>query len=110
MLLVCCFEFAEAKKVFGYTDETCARWTQERLKDKAQPNSFGAGFTAWGMQQWSLGIVSGINVYSDEKDFLVGLDAEAIWRWLDQHCSANPQVNFGNTVFELIEALQQRAQ
>ena len=75
---------AEGKRVIGAgTGASCGKW----LEDRQQPPPS----TAWhGKANWALGFLSGAAVYQEGIDPLKGLDAAAIYAWLDQHCRENP--------------------
>ena len=51
------------------------------------------------MQFWVLGFVSGSNWSTiGDKDYLNGLDADAIHAWLDNYCRQHPLARFQDGV------------
>jgi hypothetical protein len=50
---------------------------------------------------WALGFVSGNN-WGADKDYFNGVDASAIWAWLDNYCQAHPFERFSDAVTSLI--------
>src|SRR4051812_10777106 len=75
---------AEEKKLRKYIGEgmnSCGAWTFER-----QQNSVKSAFYA----TWVLGYVSGQNADESTSEFLEGVDAGAIFGWIDNYCRSNP--------------------
>ena len=61
------------------------------------------------MAFWALGYVSGANVFFTEgKDSLKEVDADAIWSWLDNYCRSHPLEKFADSVQNLTIELQAR--
>ena len=61
------------------------------------------------MQMWALGFVSGSNWSETGKDRLEGIDADALYIWLDNYCRQNPLDKFPKAVIELARELEKRA-
>ena len=106
VLLTLCVP-VQARRYLGYNNTSCASWTAARTQERNEPSQ-SAGYVVWGMQQWALGAVSGANDVGVGKDYLQGIDADAVRDWLDQRCSRDPVMNFPEAVFELVKELQSR--
>ena len=55
----------------------------------------------WQIEQWVAGFLSGMAVKQSGSDFLNGLDAEAVFGWLDNYCSAHPLERISNAPLDL---------
>ena len=74
---------AHAYTAIGAGTDACETWTA----DRRQP--LGSG--ALQDEQWVSGFLSGIGYEGEEViDPLVGLDAQAVWAWVDDYCQAHP--------------------
>jgi hypothetical protein len=67
--------------VIGQGTNSCGMWTSSRK-----------GRQAFGMEQWILGFLSGVaeTVNVTGYDPMNGIDAEAVWGWMDNYCQAHP--------------------
>lgn len=98
--LVPSFAVAQPSRSYiGYSGTSCGTWIAERKKEPIH---------ALGMEAWALGVVSGSNWSSEGKDRLKGLDANAIWSWLDNQCGKSPLMSFPDAVFTLARELARR--
>jgi hypothetical protein len=66
---------------------SCGKWLEDRRLDMP------------GIQNWALGFLSGVGVYgvdpvTGHKNPLNGMDADGVLYWLDNHCRADPTINF----------------
>jgi hypothetical protein len=74
-------------QITGAGTVSCGTWTA----DRRYPNSVPALQDA----QWVLGFLSGIGFLEDadkngEINPLRGVNAEAVWAWIDNYCHGNP--------------------
>ena len=73
--------------LLGTGTVSCGSWTAWRQHDER-----GVRVEALLAEQWVLGFLSGIGYarafYGENP--LNGLDADAVWTWMDNHCRANP--------------------
>jgi hypothetical protein len=71
-------------RIIGQGTLSCGSWVSERRKGPA----------AWEplpYESWILGFLSGIGVGSNGAlNPLQGVDAEAVWAWIDNYCQAHP--------------------
>lgn len=42
------------------------------------------------LEQWLLGFLSGVGFGNSSYDPLRGIDAEAVWAWVDNYCRNHP--------------------
>ena len=75
---------AEAYTVAGLGNSSCGTWTAARREQRAV-----------GYEQWILGFLNGIgfkgvSASASGGDPLNGLDADAVWAWVDNYCQASP--------------------
>jgi hypothetical protein len=62
---------------------SCGTWTALRRQGRAQLP-----------EQWILGFLSGVGYESGGRSNpLNGVDADAVWAWMDNYCHANPLVS-----------------
>ena len=87
------------RSVIGYSETTCRTWMRNRAARLSYP-----------MEMWALGFVSGSNWASLGNDRLKDTNADAIERWLDDYCQANPLKTFPTAVRNLAIELDRRAQ
>ncbi len=74
---------ASAFMVIGTGLESCGTWTANRR----YPNSIAAVMD----EQWILGFLAGVgDAIPSDADPLRGVDAQAVWAWVDNYCHANP--------------------
>jgi hypothetical protein len=50
------------------------------------------------MGNWALGYLSGAGTFSENLNPLQGVDADAVFYWLDNYCRARPTARFGDAV------------
>lgn len=90
-----------AKYALGPGGVSCEAWLEARRSRGAE---------ALQLQSWVLGYVSGVNAgQSDDADFLVKLDALAIFAWLDSYCPQHPLDKLISASNMQIDDLQKRA-
>jgi hypothetical protein len=69
--------------MLGYGLSSCGTWTAER-RDK---------MASW-PEQWILGFLSGVGweggAYPSGPIPLIGVDAQAVWAWIDNYCGPHP--------------------
>jgi hypothetical protein len=73
---------SEGVHLIGTGSYSCGSWTAWRREGRAQL-----------LEQWILGFLTGVGfarVNLDGIDPLNGVDAQAIWAWMDNYCQANP--------------------
>jgi hypothetical protein len=74
---------AEAYTVAGLGNASCGTWAAVRREQRAV-----------GYEQWVLGFLNGIGfksvTASGGGDPLNGLDADAVWAWVDNYCQSHP--------------------
>ena len=69
--------------IIGPGLSSCGTWVANR----GGHSSSGAGI----YESWVVGFLSGIGFVNDHgADPLNGVDAEAVWAWVDNYCGANP--------------------
>ena len=69
--------------VIGSGVRSCGAWTA----DRRYPDSIAALMD----EQWILGFLTGSgDATPGDADPLHGVDAEAVWAWVDNYCRANP--------------------
>lgn len=91
----------EPKQAFGFGNSSCGALVEAR-KSKSVSSPY--------MEFWVVGFLSGSNWSSvTQKDFLIGMDSDALFVWLDNHCSQNPLKNFQEGVVSLAYELKSRA-
>jgi hypothetical protein len=81
-LLISSAEAAQPGKynLIGSGTISCGTWTASRREGRALLP-----------EQWILGFLSGIGYESEGGDNpLNGVDANAVWAWMDNYCRANP--------------------
>lgn len=67
-------------QLIGSGTISCGTWTAQRRQGQA-----------WPAQQWILGFLSGVSYESSSGDNpLSGVDADAVWAWMDNYCQTNP--------------------
>jgi len=67
-------------RLIGSGTLSCGSWTALRRQGQA-----------WLAEQWILGFLSGVGYKgAGVHDPLNGLDAKAVWAWMDNYCQANP--------------------
>ncbi len=86
---------AEANHLLGYGADSCATWGVERHK----PNSI----LALGFDAWSLGFLSGVGAQGIN-DPLNGVDANAVFAWLDIYCRSRPLENLAQADIVFVAA------
>lgn len=79
--------------ILGPPNNSCGSWLSYR---RAQ-----GGPMLWQIEQWVAGFLSGMAVKQSGSDFLNGLDAEAVFGWLDNYCSAHPLERISNALLDL---------
>ena len=88
----------QPRTYIGYAETSCGSYTNDRSKNMA-----------WGMETWALGFISGQNWASTTPDSLKGVDAAALYAWLDNYCRQNPLEKFPKAVMALARELDARA-
>jgi hypothetical protein len=69
--------------LIGVGLNSCGTWTSDRAGQNAYPKLAD--------EQWVVGYLSGMGFEGGGKDNpLNGVDAEAVWAWIDNYCHANP--------------------
>jgi hypothetical protein len=75
---------AAAFRMLGAGTASCGTWTSWRAQQANHPDHYV-------FEQWALGFISGTAYEGAASlDPLSGLDAEAVWAWIDNYCRANP--------------------
>jgi hypothetical protein len=76
---------AEMRQYIGFADTPCATWTAERAKPSLERFTYRQ-FMGEKMESWVLGYVFGSNSSVNSKDILKGINADAVYSWLDNYC------------------------
>ena len=74
---------ADAVKAIGVGLDPCGTWTADRT-DRA--------VVTLPVEQWVVGYLSGVALWAPNLDPMKGIDAQAVWAWMDYYCRAHPQV------------------
>ena len=86
---------------FGSGTSSCGTWTQARR----QPvRSYEREVN----EAWVVGFLSGSNliiVDQFDTDILAHRDAQGLWAWIDNYCSAHPLTNIGTAADLLVREL-----
>jgi hypothetical protein len=69
---------AQAGHMIGLGGNSCGSWTASRRGNAAELS-----------QQWVLGFLSGLG-WEGRNDPLANMDANGVWAWIDNYCSAHP--------------------
>jgi hypothetical protein len=79
----------------GFGNSSCGSWTATRRDGGAQTH-----------QQWVVGFLSGVDfVKADEGvDPLKGVDAQAVWAWVDNYCRVHPLDYIGVAAASFVRA------
>jgi hypothetical protein len=103
VLLVATAQAGFAATIIGRGVASCGTWTA----DRRAPN----GGAAIADEGWVVGFLSGANVESEgnSTDFLVGTDADAIFAYIDNYCSAHPLDQISTGAVHLRFELKARA-
>jgi hypothetical protein len=80
---------ADAVRSLGLGSSPCGNWTADRT---------ARGVYAAAEEQWVVGYLSGVAVWAQDLDPLKGLDAPAVWAWMDNYCRAHPLAMIINAV------------
>ena len=72
---------ADTGIIIGAGLDSCGIWTAER-RDRS--------FTAGHYTQWVVGYLSGAASWGHDLDPMKGLDAQAVWSWMDNYCQEHP--------------------
>jgi hypothetical protein len=99
---------AQMRKYIGFSETPCATWTAERAKPSLERFT-NRQFMGERMESWAIGFVSGSNWSSKGKDELEGINADAVYSWLDNYCRQNPLDRFPTAVNRLAQELSDRA-
>ncbi len=73
---------ARAYYLIGAGTDSCGTWTADRSTHPSVRSTQD--------EQWVLGFLSSIGYFDPGKDPLNGLDAEAVWAWIDNFCHIKP--------------------
>ena len=74
---------AQGTLMIGSGNVSCGTWTADRR--------YPAASNALQDEQWVVGFLSGTAfIHLNGDDPLRGLDAQAIWAWIDNYCGAHP--------------------
>jgi hypothetical protein len=73
---------ARAATTMGAGNQSCGTWTA----DRRNPDTTNLLMDI----SWVAGFLSGIGWSIDGADPLNGIDANAVWGWIDNYCSAHP--------------------
>ena len=74
---------AQTSTALGSGTKSCGAWTE----DRRTPDTHAA----FQDMQWVLGFLSGVGFMGQgEIDPLNGLDAHAVWAWIDNYCRDHP--------------------
>lgn len=95
MLLASCLSVAmPARAVSSLTikDASCASWLDARARSEQYQTA------------WLLGYLTGVSVGANV-NILKGVKPEIIETWMDNYCSANPQLKMTDGTSDLIELL-----
>ena len=86
---------AETISILGPKPNSCGTWVKERNARNTQI-----------YETWVLGFLTGANIFGGSNtDFLKGLDAEAIFAWIDNYCKTHPSENLSKSAVTLTHKL-----
>ena len=85
--------YAEYRSI-GYGFASCGTWTEAR-RDRATPRDAA-------LEQWVVGFLSGVGYASEAEDPLQGLDADAVWGWMDNYCASYPLASVNAAASEFV--------
>jgi hypothetical protein len=84
----------------GYQSTTCGAWTKERREHS---------FARAAYEGWITGFLSGLAIaQKSNQNPLAGVDADAIYAWIDNYCSARPLDILSVASFALMKELLAR--
>ena len=85
----------DPRTALGLQKQSCEMWTRVRQVH---------GADAAAMEFWALGVVSGSNWSTkiEDKDYLKGLDPDAVHAWLDTYCAQHPLARFLDAVWSFM--------
>jgi len=85
----------DPRTALGFQKQSCEMWTRVRKVHGAE---------AAAMEFWALGFVSGSNWSTkiEDKDYLKGLDPDAVHAWLDTYCAQHPLARFLDAVWSFM--------
>ena len=74
---------ADAPYLIGMGWSSCGAWTANRT---------ARNVTAAADEQWVVGYLSGVAIWTPGLNPMNGVDADAVWAWMDNYCRAHPLV------------------
>jgi hypothetical protein len=74
---------AHAVHIIGVGVQSCRTWTADRRQ---------GGSAASQDKQWVVGFLSGAATWSPDLNPMEGIDANAVFAWVDNYCRAHPLV------------------
>ena len=91
MTLACTSAEAAHYMAMGAGTLSCGSWTAARSYQQSLPQKLE-------VETWILGFLSGIGFEGTSigDDPLQGVDAQAVWAWVDNFCRANPPATIAN--------------
>lgn len=85
--------------VIGLGTSSCGYWNNAR-----RDNSF----VYLALQSWVLGALSGMNISSEQRVMLNGVDGDGIISWMDHYCSSHPLERVSTATLLLANELARR--
>jgi hypothetical protein len=85
---------AVAVKAIGVGLNPCGTWTADRTD---------RGVVTLPVEQWVVGYLSGVALWAPNLDPMKGIDAQAVWAWMDYYCRAHPQVTIRDAAEAFIQ-------
>jgi hypothetical protein len=90
------YEREHPRMIYANGTKSCGQWSADLANE-------GASLTPRATDQaWVLGFVSGVGFAGS---YLPKTDSEAVTRWIDNYCAANPLANVNDAATELVRAL-----
>ena len=84
---------ADTVRIIGAGTASCGDWMAKRTASSVD---------ALQHQQWVLGYLSSVANWTDP-DPMKGLDAEAVWAWMDSYCRAHPLATVSKAARAFVE-------
>lgn len=97
---------SNAVAIIGSSDTGCGLWIKNRVNQQTNQQT-SINVNAIGAENWIIGYLSGIAVITNS-DFLIGVEAESIYLWMDKYCQKNPLNQIGDGGYDLAKELTKR--
>jgi hypothetical protein len=95
--LIVCLTIGEAHSQHMLELGSCGMWLEYRT-------TYSNSVRTAQMEGWAIGYLSGTAVWSDNLDPLQGVDADAVFYWLDNYCREHPIDPFSKALAAFVHA------